>query len=150
MARRAATRDRRTATAGERIARWSAFGVVVALLPFLFDYVGELIGHDTHPTFENVFGRGDLLLLTAAIDAAAIGEVVARRSRSQLAATMQVVAAAGCACLVAVASFGYAVVSPNVGTALASDPKAVGWFSIAIFGFSVFSAGCCVALSEAG
>ncbi len=59
----------------EKLTRWFIFGVVVSLLPFALAFL-NLWASKKPAKIEDLFSRGELLLVSTAIGAAAIGELL--------------------------------------------------------------------------
>lgn len=59
----------------EKLTRWFIFGVVVSLLPFALAYL-NLWASKKPAKIEDLLSRGELLLVSTAIGAAAIGELL--------------------------------------------------------------------------
>src|SRR5712691_3769846 len=59
----------------EKLTRWFVFGVVIASLPVLFNVFHVAIRGGA-ATIDTLTGRGELLLVAAAISAAAVGDLV--------------------------------------------------------------------------
>jgi hypothetical protein len=66
---------------GRVIGIWTIFGVVLALVPILFSGISEWIRGDS-VGLSDVIGGGELLLVSAGISAAALGELARQRTDS--------------------------------------------------------------------
>jgi UDP-N-acetylmuramyl pentapeptide phosphotransferase/UDP-N-acetylglucosamine-1-phosphate transferase len=66
----------------DRILRWLMFGVLVALIPFLFTVVSALLrNYDIN--WYSILSHGELLLITVCICAGALGDLLSTRARSK-------------------------------------------------------------------
>lgn len=124
----------------EKLIRWCVFGVAIALLPVAFAWV-SLLTTGQSATLNEVLENGALLLITAAISGAAIGELVGSgRARIKL----KLCAGGGCVVVLMACSLWYAQVSSTT----VIRPEVVMWGSIVMFLFGMVSSYSCVVLSE--
>ena len=127
-------------TRAERISRWFVFGVIIALVPLGFAYVNQRIDGRT-PALAEVIGRGELLLVSTAIAAAAAGELIASgRDR----AVRKLLSGGGCVAIVLAASLCFAAVQGKT----APDLAAVGTVSVWLFGGTVLASASSVYLAH--
>jgi hypothetical protein len=61
----------------EKLVRWLIFSVVISLLPLLFRFALEATDGKS-PTLSDLLSQGELLLISSAIAAAAVGELIGR------------------------------------------------------------------------
>lgn len=126
----------------EKLVRWALFGVVIALLPIAFSgfkilHRGEAFDHSL------LLSDGELLLVSAGIAAAAIGEIVASGANAKI---LKVVCGAGATALLMISSFSFADIASLSPTL--SDGAAIAAESLWIFAFTVLSGASCIILSE--
>jgi hypothetical protein len=121
------------------IARWLIFGVIFGILPIMFAYACKATMEKSHrlPSIKRTIVHGELLLVSVALSSDALGEVVVatgKRNRN-----LRLLGAGGCAICIFCSSAYFAFVSnqevENVGV--------VFWLSIALFAFTLLSAGLC-------
>lgn len=74
-----------TTTVGERVFHWVLFGVLAALLPFVFGLLGEIqhTGQEDTDVAE-LISSGELYIATAGIAAAAIGTLAGKTGQRRL------------------------------------------------------------------
>ena len=78
-----------------KLGKWLFFEIVFALVPLLFNWLtGELRNRDGG--LDAVLGRGELLLVSVAIVAAALGDLVNRGMNTRLRGTKQTLLGVGC------------------------------------------------------
>ncbi len=70
----------------EKLARWFLFGVLFTLLPFALSYLNLRARPKSGNSikFVSLFARGELLLVSTAIGAAAVGELLGVRNANAL------------------------------------------------------------------
>jgi hypothetical protein len=130
-----------------KLTRWWIFSVLFALMPFLFKIL-IILSLEEHLSKVNsfinfmmfLFGQGDLLLISTALCAVAIGEVFGVTTDS----ITKNVASGGSLILIAVASFYYAIISV-MGEKLSDN--AIILTSIGIFILSVISSSFCILIT---
>ncbi len=124
----------------EKLIRWCVFGVAIALIPVAFCWA-SLLTAGKSATLDRVLENGALLLITAAISGAAIGELVGSgKARIKL----KLWAGGGCVVVLMACSLWYAQVSSTT----VARPQVVMWGSIGMFLFGMVSSCSCVVLSE--
>ncbi len=125
-----------------KLARWLGFTVLIALAPLLAAFLG-LRAYSRPSDLKSIAGRGELLLVAAAIGAAAMGELVPFKTRQR---TVPKILVTGLTLvLVLISSMYFALIT--LGTS-ATDPTVVSSDSLLLFIFTILLSGCCVALSE--
>lgn len=129
----------------EKLVRWLVFGVVFALLPLFFNYL-KAYGRGATISPADLSAHGELLLISAAIAAAAVGELLASGRRYQIA---KIIAGGGSVLLLAVASLWFADISTLAPATPLVNYARVSNASFVVFGLTVVSSACCVVLSEA-
>jgi hypothetical protein len=128
----------------EKIVRWLIFSVVIALLPLAFNYIRILI-QGTNPTLVVLLSRGELLLVSAAIAAAAIGELIASGEEWRIA---KYVAGGGCVSVLFLTSALFAEISNATYSGAAVNSALISSSSALLFGFAVVSSASCIVLAE--
>jgi hypothetical protein len=124
----------------ERLVRWFVFSVVIALLPLGFRYLLEATD-GAPPTITRLLSQGELLLVSSAIAAAAVGELIGRGRRRPI---LQLFAGGGCIATVLIASLYFAYVS----TRTAARPTVVATTSVWLFVLTLIASASCVILAE--
>lgn len=128
----------------EKLVRWLIFSVVIALLPLAFNLL-NIISQENTISFYLIFSHGELLLVSAAITATAIGELVASGKNKAIA---KLISGGCCTVDLIVASYWFSLISTSISMSIPVNSKMVAQGSIAIFLFSVLASGSCIALSE--
>lgn len=120
------------------------FSVFIALLPLLFNGLAAF-GRQSAVTLSTMLGRGELLLISGAIAAAAIGEIIASGEDHKV---RKLFAGGGCVLVLALTSLWFADISTayKAGTLIDEGVVAIG--SLIIFLATIITSGSCVALSE--
>jgi len=127
-----------------RILRWLFFTVVIALAPILcfWHNIGLEGGVATQ---EVLLGKGELYLISCALAAAAIGELVATGWEQ---ATAKVICAGGCILIVVLATSAYAVVASHLEKQDGYSQFAVASRSWKLFVFTVVAAASCLTFPQ--
>lgn len=128
----------------EKLAKWLIFSVILALLPFAFNYL-RLASRGVDPTMAKLLGGGELLLVAAGISAAAVGDLIGSGADRRLA---KLFAGGGSIVVLCLASLHFADVAA-ARAAPTFDASVVVWSSQMLFAFAVLGGGGCVALAEA-
>jgi hypothetical protein len=97
----------------KKLAKWMFFEVVFALLPLLFSLASALV-HKQGWDFYGALGRGELVLVAAAIIAASVGDLVKNGLAGPLPGTKLSLIGTGMA-LVAAAGWFYSEAAPTAG-----------------------------------
>ena len=113
----------------EKLVRWLVFSVAIALLPLAFNGL-KVLGRGETLTFVSLCSRGELLLISAAISAAAIGELVGRGGGK---AIPKLLAVGSCVIILALASWWFADVSFAINYGEAFDRERVAFGSLRPF-----------------
>jgi len=124
----------------ERLTRWFIFSVLVTMVPLGFSFArrateGQLA------TLNAVISHGELLLISVATCAVAIGELIASGSRRSV---LQVLAAGGCVITLISASLYFAYVSSTTSP----NAEVVTRTSVWIFAFGLLASAFCIMLAE--
>lgn len=117
-----------------KVAHWIFFGVVFSVMPIL----AELLGSGSRkggPSFWDLIGRGELLIVTAGLAAAAAGQILTKRTgKRRFLANVLAFANITIACL---ASVMYANVTVGLTDGVKINQHAVGvnslWFFVITF-----------------
>jgi hypothetical protein len=128
------------ATFPEKLTRWLIFSVLISLVPLFTSYVGQLLDHRT-ASLDSVTGRGELLLITTTLAAAAIGELIpSGRERG----TQKLLAGGSCIVIVLFSSLLFAAVQSRLhpGGAL------VFGLSLSLFCGTLLASGSCLYLAH--
>lgn len=126
----------------EKLTRWIIFNVMVALVPLFAGYLGLQLGRE-EPGLHVLTARGELLLVSSAIAAAAVGELIpAGRSK----AAFKLCAGGTCILLVLVSSLVFAGIQARQDT----DPKSVLGLSLGLFAGTLLASFTCVYLAHEG
>jgi hypothetical protein len=123
----------------ERLVRWIVFGVLIALLPIAFRYALESTTGPV-PSLAHLLADGELLLISSAIAAGAVGELIGR-GRNRL--ILQLISAGGCIATVLFASLYYAYVA----THQLVNEAFVMRMSLFLFGLTLIASASCIALA---
>jgi len=119
----------------EKLLRWFIFSVAVAMIPLALTYFVLEIERQ-NPTLEDVLSNGELLLISTAIAAAAIGEVIGTTPKR---AVLKILATGVCTITAMLGSVFYTIIR----TAAAPDPRPIMTVSLLVFGGTILaSAGC--------
>lgn len=137
-----------------RMVKWLIFSVLVALVPILFDMLVQLM--DSAMTWPDDFiaalfkalGRGELLLISTAIAADAIGDLVGTGRTSE---AVKYLAAGACVLTILFGSLWYANISA-IAHAGGVQPKIsrVCLGSLVVFLFTLVSSGSAKLVADEG
>jgi hypothetical protein len=128
----------------EKLVKWLIFSVVLALIPILVAYLGQ-ITRGVLPPWHETFGRGELLLIAAAMCATSSGELFTASGSSRLGKLL----AGGAAIVLLLVSASYfAEVSSSMRSQAAIDTLVVAQLSLFLYACSFLSSAGCVYLSE--
>ncbi len=129
----------------EKMVRWVIFSVVIALLPIIFNYL-SMLTKGLPTSLEIVISRGELLIVSAAINAAAIGELFGSGTTNKR--IPKIIAGGVCVIILLLTSLWFADI---VATILLNKPvesRIIMLGSVAAFLSTVLASGSSVALSE--
>ena len=137
----------------EKLIRWIIFSVLMALVPLLVDVLWIVTRGGTE-ALTSVLARGELLLITAALCAASVGELFGsgndRRSRKVISGGAALLILLVSALYFVHVSEAYAHVSEAyVGKERPPDVGVIRTISILLYTSAVVSSGSCVWLSGA-
>ena len=126
----------------EKLTRWFIFSVLVSLVPLAISWLGMRL--DRKPaTLQVITARGELLLISTTIAAAAVGEVIAG---GQDRATQKLLAGGSCMLAVLLSSLFFAAIQARHDP----DPASVLSTSICLFAYTLLASGSCVYLAHEG
>ncbi len=128
----------------DRLLKWAIFGVLIALAPLVFNYVGALI-LEFDPTFVSVLANGELFLVSAGISAASIGELFGGGEARK---GYKYVAGGGSVVVVLFASLFFALVSVAHRANMDVGEGIIAVVSVILFVCGIAASGGCVALAE--
>lgn len=126
----------------EELTLWLIFTAGLALTPIIFNAALIFIS-GSNPVIFQLLSRGELLLISVAIGADAVGEVIGSGRQRRL---IKIMAAGSCIFLLIMSSLLFAVASSD--TVGQFDDWRVSTSSIFIFLMMILSAGSCVLLGE--
>lgn len=131
----------------ERLIRWLLFSVLFAAPPILINILVAYVSLGKSQTYV-LFERGDLLLVTAGISAAAIGEVVgeafvAGRHRR----IAKIIAGGSCLLILVISVMMFAIITMFFYSAQPLDREFIKIFSLVVFFFALFPSGSIIALT---
>jgi hypothetical protein len=133
-------------SAGASIARWLFFGVGLALIPIALNGVGALTRQERGFTFEDLFARGELLLLAAAVVGAALAELFDQaRPRFR---TLRLVTGGSSFLLICGASVWFADIAAGGRDNTRLDGHFIAVGSLWIFGLALIAGISCLVLAE--
>ena len=128
----------------QKIIRWVIFSVIVALLPIIFNGL-VLLTKGNLFEIETLTGRGELLLIAAAMAASAIGELIAS---GKTMASIKLIAGGCCLIVLSMASLYFAHVSYALMAKEFVDYLIVSKISINLYVASIVSSSCCIILAD--
>lgn len=129
---------------GPKFARWFVFGVLIALLPILVDFIVKR-SEWSQPSLNDLLGRGELLLISAGLCSAAIGELLGTGSKF---ATLKIISGGGCLLVLASASLSYANLAGKMSKNIIFSADVVSHDSLIIYLVGVVASASCVILAE--
>ncbi|MCI0524016.1 MAG: hypothetical protein L0Y75_02035 [Acidobacteria bacterium] len=128
----------------EKLTLWVVFNVLIALLPFLFRFIGSKFA-GRPMDWKTILSDGELLLVASAVAAGAIGELVAKGKNIVI---LRVLVGGGCVICLTLSSLLYAFIKAQPVTSVPPDTSAIFSYSIGLF-IRTFLAGTgCIILSE--
>jgi hypothetical protein len=139
--------DGREASILEAVIRWLIFGVLISLAPFLAVLLDD-IDRGIDPTLVTLFGSGELLIVSAVIAAAGIGELFRSAKAYKRRIARQLVLGSSIVNLLA-ASLWFADVSSLIVSKQHTQPTVVAAGSIGLFISTVVASTSALLLSEA-
>lgn len=128
----------------QRLIRWLIFSVIVALLPLAFNAFMILVtGKELSLLL--ICSNGELLIISAAISAAAIGELFSSNYPHQI---PKYLAGGGCVISLCVASLMFAYIAGAAKSNVTLEGQVILNSSLIMFIFAILSSGSCIAIAE--
>jgi hypothetical protein len=127
-----------------RFTRWFVFGVALALLPIIADFLIRRIDGGG-PVLADLLGRGELHLITAGLCSSAIGELL---GTGKGLAFVKIFSGGSCLAILFCASFAYAHIAERLSANAAISLDVVCHDSVFLYVGGVIASACCVILSE--
>lgn len=126
----------------EKLTRWLIFNVMIALVPLSAGFLGLHLGRQV-PSLHTLTARGELRLISSAIAAAAVGELIpAGRAR----ATPKLCAGGSCILLVLLSSLFFSAIQARQD----ADPQSILSMSLWLFAGTLLAGFSCVYLAHEG
>jgi len=125
--------------------RWFIFSVLVALVPLFITGVILITKETPPPILLTVLGSGQLLLISTAIAADAIGDLICASIEY---ATLKIIAGGGCVIALMCGALWYAANSAMLEFGKPGRASTVTKGSLIIFLLTVISAGACKMLTQ--
>lgn len=129
----------------ERLVIWFIFSVIVTLTPFFLGFF-QSVDHDQRFTFSLILGNGQLFLVSVAIAAAALGDLVAIEV-SAIQRIMKTVAIGSCTLVVLISSLWYGDISAASQSQPAPDPRTISAGSVIVYFWALASSAWCLSLA---
>lgn len=127
----------------EKIIRWIIFGVAIALLPLIFQFIC-LIVTGTKASLVAITSQGELLLISVCMGAAAIGEIIICDTKKK---NLKILSVGSCVILLTLSALLFAFISQSNPSSSTLDNHAISNISLYLYGCSLISSGCCIYLS---
>ncbi len=128
-----------------RLTRWAIFSVAVALLPLVFHAL-QLATRGKPVSVAAVTAHGELLLISVALAAAAIGDLLGSRNWTH--SLSKLVSSGFCMLMLLLASFYYADICACRMGGQPIEDAVISKVSILSYLFTLICSASCVALSE--
>ena len=126
------------------LVRWFIFGVIIALMPVIFNLFGEALSTGRF-NFLGAIANGELLLISTAIAAPALGELIgsgiSRNIPNLLAGGSSIV-------LLLLTSFGFAYISGARRSSRPLNSAVISGSSLVMFLFTISASCTCVCLAN--
>lgn len=132
-----------------KLLKWLIFGVLVALLPILFNLLFAIsVGAEV--TVGRIIGRGELLLIAVGLCSTALGDLVLAELpvRSRFWRGARLVLTGMCVVVIAASSFYFALVSDRYARQIDVSEEVVVLISSTLYAAAVISSVMSVLLSE--
>jgi hypothetical protein len=128
-----------------KVIRWLLFGVAFATLPIVASYL-VAVTQNVSPGMNSILGRGELLIVSAAVAATGAGELQGEAIEELR--RFQVFVSAMAYLVVCISSLWFASVTTSVAGDVAINEHAIALGSIVTFVAAVIVGASCVALTE--
>jgi ABC-type sugar transport system permease subunit len=132
-------------TVTEKLTIWFVFSVIVTLAPFFLGFL-QSVDRNQKFTFSSILGNGQLLLVSVAISAAALGELVLVEVLP-LQRIMKTLAIGSCTLVVIIASLWFGDVSAAVQSKVPPDPRTISTGSVIVYVWALGSSIWCLTLA---
>jgi len=129
-----------------KLLKWIMFEVIFALMPLAFNWASAELKHK-NAGWEEILGRGELLLVAVAIVAAGLGDLSNRGMNNRLRGTKQTLIGVGCI-LICASTWLYSQVAVLPGEANSVDLGAVVVISLAVAPSAMFLSLVCSIAAE--
>lgn len=127
-----------------KLIKWLIFSIFLALIPLLAIYLFQRIIHDPIK-FEVLVSHGELFLISTAMAAAALGEIITSDKKRGI---LMICSSGGCLLIVILASMLFSfVLRANIINKI--DVNYVSIVSIIVYCFAFITSGSSIVLSEA-
>ncbi len=129
----------------QKLIKWLLFSAVISVVPLFSTYIILLL-HSNYTTITTIIARGELQLISVALLANGIGEVV---SNDNISKTIKIALSGLSTILLLLISIWYgAIVSSLIAQNSTSTPQVLEFPSLIIFLVSFFISACCVVVGE--
>lgn len=129
----------------DKLIKWTFFGVIFAIFPIFANMLSG-VTRSSSPGFDGLLGRGELLLISAAVAAASAGELFGRDEIRMKSARLLLVSFS--VLLIGISSYWYADVAAGIQAHQQIDAHAVAVGSLIVFVLTCVVGACCVIVSE--
>jgi hypothetical protein len=127
-----------------KLLRWLIFGVLLALVPLVFSWFCRLIFSED-ASLKTLLSQGELLLITAALCAAAIGELLGSDDKQK---NWKIISGGASLMILIFSALIFSVISNQSLFSTSPDIDAVKVASLIVYFCAFVSSGACVYLSE--
>lgn len=125
--------------------RWLLFGAGFALIPILFGFL-RMATRGQSLSISGVTSRGELLLISAGIGGAAIGELIASGTKKRPGAKLA--CGSACAAVLLLSGLWFSDISSLLDAGQAVNHRVISYGSLVVLALTLIASGGCVALSE--
>jgi hypothetical protein len=129
----------------EKLTLWAIFSVIVTLAPFFFGFL-QSIDQNRAFTFSSILGSGQLLIVSVAASAAALGELIT----IDVPADQRIIkslAIGSCTLVVIIASLWFGDISAAIQGKSPPDPRTISSGSIIVYVWALASSAWCLSLA---
>jgi hypothetical protein len=128
----------------EKLVKWIMFSVAVALLPLVFRFL-QIVTRGQLPSIQDITSQGELLLISGAMAAAALGEIIMSNISHSI---LKIISGGFCVIMLLISSFYYADIASYSFNGLALNKGIASEISIITYIFTLISSGSCIAVAE--
>lgn len=129
----------------QKLIRWFIFSVAVALLPLIFHAL-QLITRGKSASLSAVTSHGELLIVSVALAAAAIGNIIGNKNMTL--SIPKLLSAGFCMLMLLLSSFYYADISACRISGQPIEDNVIACVSLISYIFTFICSACCIVLSE--